>query len=120
VPVTNGLFNVTLDFGPAAFEGSARWLELGVRTNGSEADYATLLPRQPVTPMPYAIHARNAGMLNGAGATNYAPATGSAEYVSNRGDTMTGRLSLPTDGLRVGTDQFDVIAGRILIGTPVV
>ena len=30
--VSNGLFNVTLDFGNQ-FSGAARWLELGVRTN---------------------------------------------------------------------------------------
>src|SRR5262245_11466494 len=31
--VTNGLFNVTLDFGNQ-FPGADRWLEVGVRTNG--------------------------------------------------------------------------------------
>ena len=34
VPVTNGLFTVTLDFGTSVFTGPARWLEIGVRTNG--------------------------------------------------------------------------------------
>src|SRR5262245_26276845 len=28
VPVTDGLFSVTLDFGAAAFNGDARWLEI--------------------------------------------------------------------------------------------
>src|SRR5271157_3809564 len=32
--VTNGLFAVTLDFGPGIFSGSNYWLQLGVRTNG--------------------------------------------------------------------------------------
>src|SRR5215472_706176 len=49
VPVTNGLFTVTLDFGAAVFDGSASWLEIGVRTNGSTAAYAILQPRQPLT-----------------------------------------------------------------------
>ncbi|MCC6823362.1 MAG: hypothetical protein IT579_21740 [Verrucomicrobia subdivision 3 bacterium] len=51
--VSNGLFTVTLDFG-AAFDGNARWLEIGVRTNGAGA-FSTLSPRQAITASPYAI-----------------------------------------------------------------
>ena len=55
--VTNGLFTVTLDFG-AAFDGSARWLEIAVHGPG-EPIYTTLAPRQALTPTPYAIRAAN-------------------------------------------------------------
>ena len=55
--ITNGLFTATLDFG-AVFPGAGRWLEMGVRTNGS-GSFATLAPRQPLTPSPYAITAEN-------------------------------------------------------------
>src|SRR5881628_1592631 len=34
VGVTNGLFTVTLDFGPGVFPGADRFLEIGTRTNG--------------------------------------------------------------------------------------
>ncbi len=61
VGVTNGLFTVTLDFGADVFDGSARWLEIGVRTNGSASAYAILAPRQAVTATPYAIQALTAG-----------------------------------------------------------
>jgi trimeric autotransporter adhesin len=57
VGVTNGLFVVALDFG-ANFPGADRWLEIGVRTNGTGA-FATLSPRQPITATPYAITAGN-------------------------------------------------------------
>jgi len=63
-PVTNGLFTVTLDFGPGVFTGPARWLELDVRTNGSGA-FTPLLPRQPLLPTPYAIMANTASNLLG-------------------------------------------------------
>ena len=55
--LSNGLFTVALDFGEGMFTGSARWLEIGVRTNGSAGAYATLVPRQPLTPAPYATYA---------------------------------------------------------------
>jgi hypothetical protein len=57
--VSNGLFTVMLDFGTAAFTGPARWLEIGVRSNGSAVAYLTLNPRQALTAVPYAVTAGN-------------------------------------------------------------
>jgi endosialidase-like protein len=57
--LSNGLFTVVLDFGNQ-FTGAARWLEINVRTNGGDA-FATLNPRQPITPTPYSIFAENVG-----------------------------------------------------------
>ena len=54
--VSNGLFTVTLDFGNQ-FPGAARWLEIGVRTNGG--GFTALAPRQALTSAPYAITAGN-------------------------------------------------------------
>src|SRR5262245_6721899 len=45
-PVNNGEYTVVLDFG-AALDGSARWLEIAVQTNGG-AGFNTLSPRQPL------------------------------------------------------------------------
>jgi len=50
--VSNGLFTVALDFGNQ-FPGAARWLDLGVRTDGP-GDFVTLAPRQALTSTPYA------------------------------------------------------------------
>ncbi len=58
--VTNGLFLVTLDFGAGIFDGEARWLEVGVRTNGNGA-FTPLASRQPLTPTPGALYATAAG-----------------------------------------------------------
>ena len=64
VPLTNGLFMVTLDFGPGIFNGSNYWLGVGVRTNGG-GGYTDLNPLQAVTPTPYAIFANTASSLSG-------------------------------------------------------
>jgi hypothetical protein len=61
VLVENGAFTVLLDFGADAFDGSARWLEIGVRPNGSTEPYTLLSPRQPVTTVPYALFAAAGG-----------------------------------------------------------
>jgi hypothetical protein len=58
--VSNGLFTVTLDFGADVFTGGARWLETAVRTNGA-VDFTVLVPRQELTPTPYAQFAPQAG-----------------------------------------------------------
>ena len=68
--VTNGLFTVTVDFGTGVFPGANRWLEIGVRTNGSSGAYTTLAPRQPITSAPYAIMAGNVSGLVAAGQLN--------------------------------------------------
>jgi hypothetical protein len=62
VAVSNGLFTVTLDFGPGVFTGPSCWLEMAVRTNS--AGYSTLVPRQPLTPAPYAVYAPRAGLAS--------------------------------------------------------
>ncbi|HVM48175.1 MAG TPA: tail fiber domain-containing protein [Candidatus Acidoferrum sp.] len=67
VPISNGLFVATLDFGGSAFSGEACWLEVGVRTNGSSSDFTTLAPRQNLTPTPYAVYALSAGAAATAG-----------------------------------------------------
>jgi len=64
IPVTNGLFTTTIDFGAGIFTGSNCWLEVAVRTNGN-GSYTALSPLQAVTPTPYAIMANSASNLLG-------------------------------------------------------
>ncbi|MCA9252531.1 MAG: hypothetical protein KDA54_15505 [Phycisphaerales bacterium] len=54
--IEDGLFTVTLDFGPSAFADD-RWLEIIVRTPVGVGDYTTL-PRQRITTAPYASQVR--------------------------------------------------------------
>src|SRR5580658_5557542 len=58
VPVTNGLFTLSLNFGSGVFDSSNYWMQIGVRSN-NVGGYSDLNPLQPVTPTPYAIYAEN-------------------------------------------------------------
>ncbi len=67
VPVSNGVFTVKLDFGAAAFDGSARWIETEVKPTGGGA-YQPLNPRVFLTTVPYSVRsltAANATQLGG-------------------------------------------------------
>lgn len=62
VTVVDGLVTLPVDFGAAAFDGDARWVEVGVRAGGASGDcaggaYTVLSPRQPLAPTPYALYA---------------------------------------------------------------
>ncbi len=67
--VSNGLFITTIDFGAGAFTGTSNWLQIGVRTNGSDT-FSLLTPLQEILPTPYAIYASNAGLASAAGIAN--------------------------------------------------
>ena len=60
VPVSGGLFSVTLNFSNSLFVGADRWLDLAVRKTG-ETNFTGLAPRQLVAATPYALYAPNAG-----------------------------------------------------------
>jgi hypothetical protein len=64
VVITNGMFTVTIDFGPGVFTGTTNWLQIGVATNGVES-FTALTPRQELTPTPNAIYAESANGLSG-------------------------------------------------------
>ncbi len=117
VSVANGLFTATPEFGFTAFNGQALWLEVAVRTNGSAADFVVFEPRQPLTASPYALYAANSGTLGGQLPSYYAPASGSTAYVAKSGDTMTGTLNLPANGLVAGSSQLALSGGKVGIGT---
>jgi hypothetical protein len=98
-PISNGLFTVTLDFGPGIFTGAGRWLQIGVRTNGGGA-FAPLTPRQQVTSTPYAIQAANA-----------ATATSAASAASVAATNITGMLTpaqLPASVLTNGASGVSI------------
>jgi len=65
VNVSNGLFTIPdLDFGAGAFQGDARWLQIGVKCAG-DSDYVPLSPRQALTAAPYALSLRPGAYVMG-------------------------------------------------------
>lgn len=54
VPVSSGIFTVSLDFGAGAFSGANRFLEISARLSGG-GSFTLLAPRQQITATPYAV-----------------------------------------------------------------
>jgi trimeric autotransporter adhesin len=55
ITVNGGVFNAQLDFGPTAFNGQDRYLAISVGCPAGSGGYTALIPRQLITPVPYAI-----------------------------------------------------------------
>jgi hypothetical protein len=116
VSVTNGLFTVQLDFGDV-FDGTALYLEISVRPGDSVEAYTTLVPRQPLSPTPYALYSAKAGSVPWSGLTGVPldlenghnnrsnpPMANTISTVDSLNDT--GRSS----SLTIGTDGLGLIA----------
>jgi hypothetical protein len=116
VRVTNGLFVLNLDFGAAVFNGQSRWLLITMRTN-NDLNFSALVPRQRLSPAPYAMYAGVAGTLSSGASVTFNPASGppfnvtsatkvpnlnadwldgldSGAFVLKAGDTMSGSLNI--------------------------
>jgi hypothetical protein len=100
VSIAGGYFTVLLDFGGGVFDGNARWLEIGVRLADDPGPYTPLLPRQPLTPAPYAVVAGYATTTDWFGIANI-PA-GFADGIDN--DT----LYAAGTGLDLSGNQFNL------------
>lgn len=80
--IISGVFSVELDFGLDAFNGQNRFLEIGVRPAGSNAEISILLPRRNITPSPYAIYADSASYAQYAESASYANRASHADSAS--------------------------------------
>jgi hypothetical protein len=116
VVVSNGLFTVTLDFGPGVFTGPARWLDLAVRTNGGS--FVALSPRQALTASPYAVTAGSV-VPGGLAAGTY----GNAVAFTSAGNSFTGThtgngaglTSLNASALSSGTVADARLSGNVAL-----
>lgn len=109
--VADGVFTAILDFGPDAFVGQARWLQIAVRPTGSDAAPAELSPRTPVQPAPYAIFAatsRASGITGKIGPEQIAVgAIGPSHITTTAGlwDRVDNNLFHASGNVGIGIDQ---------------
>src|SRR6185369_14739408 len=88
VQVAGGVFTVDLDFGPGAFPGAQRYLQLSVFSS-SISSYVTLIPRQQLSSSPYAIKASSADTAAIAGNSNQLGGVNATEYVQTNNPALT-------------------------------
>ncbi|MBB5208262.1 hypothetical protein [Chiayiivirga flava] len=108
-PVQGGLFTVALDYTDVPFvQAQAYFLEVRVRSGSDSGGFQALLPRQPITPVPYAISARSV-QPGGVEAAAIAPrAVGQAQLAD--GSVTLDKLAF------VPGDIQAVVAGDGLLG----
>ena len=88
VAVNAGVFSVRLDFG-TQFDGTPRFLQIGVRPAGSPEPFTILDPRQPISSTPYAIRSLNAAAAETAANASQLGGVDAAEYVQDDDPRMT-------------------------------
>ena len=92
VALSNGTFNVPLNFGSVAFKGEARWLEVTVRSPAGVGGFTTLTPRQPLTATPHSSFSLNTRGLtvDAAGKVGIGTTFTGAERLTVAGDMILG------------------------------
>ena len=103
VQVTAGIFTVQLDFGQGVFDGSARYLEIGVRPVDSKDPYTTLSPRQPITATPYSVRSMNAAAADGLSVACVNCIT-SSQIQSVQGAQISG--AIPVESVPTGSGNY--------------
>ena len=139
VPVSGNVFTVQLDFG-GQFDGTARYLEIGVKPAGSGGAFTALTPRQPITSAPYAVRSLNAATalnsteLGGVAANQFVqtgdtrltdarnPLAGSPNYIQNATGLQAASnfniSGIGTANILNATTQLNIFGFRAFIAIP--
>ena len=121
VPVSNGVFTVSLDFGANSFPGASRFLEISARPSGA-GSFTLLTPRQAITSTPYAVRSLNASSADSVPASGVPP--GSGNYIQNATSPQSSsNFNITGNGTAGGTlggnivnatSQYNLNGSRIL------
>lgn len=111
VAVSNGVFAVSLDFGPNAFNGANRFLEIRARPSGG-ASFTLLSPRQQITSTPYAVRSLNASSADSVPASGVS--AGSGNYIQNTFLPQSGNFNISGNGTVGGTFSGNIVNGNIV------
>lgn len=118
--LVDGLFTVDLDFGPDAFNGTGRWLEVAVRVPHDPTDtqpFESLSPRQPMMAAPYALHALGIGTVTDSSLDGtYTGELSFTNAANNFAGSFTGAGAGLT-GLNASNITFGTIGSGLLSGT---
>ena len=108
VPVANGIFTVSLDFGAPVLPGADRFLDIAVRTSGGGA-FTPLTPRQQVSSAPYAVRSLNAAIADSVSAGGI-PA-GSGNYIQNgTSQQVSSNFNISGDGTAGGMLSGNIVS----------
>ncbi len=102
VAVANGVFSVSLDFGPSVFSGANRFLDISVREVGGGA-YSQLAPRQQIQSTPYAVRSLNASAADALSPSCVGCVT-ATQVGSVNGSAVTG--TIPVSGVPAGSGSY--------------
>jgi hypothetical protein len=107
VPVSNGYFLTTIDFGNV-FTATNYWLDIAVRTNGATT-FTELAPRQSLTPTPLALYAATADNVNGAVMVDSnGIVTSPADFFTANSNAITTVIDAATNALQKANNLSDV------------
>ena len=101
IQVTNGVFVAQLDFGPGAFNGPNRFLEISVGPAGGQR--TMLAPRQPITSTPYSVKSLSAAVADGLSVTCVSCVT-SSQIASVSGSAVSG--AIPVASVPAGSGSY--------------
>ena len=110
VPVTNGIFTVTLNFNAVYFNGNSRYLEIWVRRNSNE-NWTTLSPSQKITSAPYSIKSLNASSADSLSSACVSCVT-DANIQALSGNKLTGVIAGDGSGL-TNLNGANIAAGSV-------